>query len=113
MYRCEAARFSCGFFLFLFTGVCFALVVPGAAAPTGDLTEDGHRVDVIGGEWTSGYDGAGQREVPLPAVPDWNADIERAVGGLAWGDADGDGDLRGGPHSLDSLAAWLRWTPHA
>ncbi len=33
------------------------------------------------------------REVPLPAAPDWQADLERAVGGLAWGDADDDGDL--------------------
>ncbi|MCK4412516.1 MAG: VCBS repeat-containing protein [Candidatus Eisenbacteria sp.] len=32
-------------------------------------------------------------EVPLPATPDWQGTLERAVGGLAWGDADGDGDL--------------------
>ncbi|MBU1701253.1 MAG: VCBS repeat-containing protein [Candidatus Eisenbacteria bacterium] len=30
-------------------------------------------------------------EVPLPATPDWQADLERAVGGMAWIDANNDG----------------------
>jgi hypothetical protein len=36
---------------------------------------------------------SGAQGVPLPATPDWQGTMERAVGGLAWGDADGDGDL--------------------
>jgi hypothetical protein len=32
-------------------------------------------------------------EVPLPATPDWEGDLERAVGALAFGDVDNDGDL--------------------
>jgi hypothetical protein len=32
-------------------------------------------------------------DVPLPAGPDWQGDLERAVGGLAFGDVDGDEDL--------------------
>ncbi len=31
----------------------------------------------------------------------------------SWGATTGPEGDRGGPHSLDSLAAWLRWTPHA
>ena len=31
--------------------------------------------------------------VPLPLVPDWVGTRVRAAGGLAWGDADNDGDL--------------------
>ena len=35
----------------------------------------------------------GMPDVPLPAVPSWSGDLDRAVGALAFGDVDGDGDL--------------------
>jgi hypothetical protein len=35
----------------------------------------------------------GVPDVPLPDVPSWTGDLNRAVGALAFGDTDGDGDL--------------------
>jgi hypothetical protein len=35
----------------------------------------------------------GSSDVPLPAAPDWTSDLVRAIGGMAFGDFDGDEDL--------------------
>ncbi|MFB3910339.1 MAG: FG-GAP repeat domain-containing protein [Candidatus Eisenbacteria bacterium] len=61
---------------------------PATEAERGDLSiaPDGYVQDEPRESFTRG-------EVPLPLVPDWVGTRTRAVGGMAWGDADNDGDL--------------------
>jgi hypothetical protein len=54
-----------------------------------EVTDDGRQIPFVPDTGSGGL----RIGVPLPSTPDWQATLERAVGGLAWGDADGDGDL--------------------
>jgi hypothetical protein len=67
---------------------------PGGTPTCLEISPDGHSVT---GQPLH-RDGPGtllltNGDVPLPAVPDWQGDLERAVGALAFGDVDNDGDL--------------------
>lgn len=61
---------------------------PATEAERGDLSvsPDGWVQDEPRASFNRGF-------VPLPLVPDWVGSRVRATGGLAWGDADRDGDL--------------------
>ncbi len=74
--------------LFVVT-ICGAL--SASMAPALTLPDDGRAPDAALSSESAPP--LARDEVPLPATPDWNSTLERAVGGLAWGDADGDGDL--------------------
>jgi FG-GAP-like repeat len=69
-----------------------------SAAPRVDVSEDGNLVSrydsaVAEAEAAHGAVHRGGSTVPYGALPDWTGDLERAVGGLEFGDFDNDGDL--------------------
>lgn len=67
---------------------------PALAIPVTDVSDDGQQTSRY--ETTPGAPGAlllDWGSVPFPATPDWTGDLERAVGGLEFGDFDNDDDL--------------------
>lgn len=78
---------------FLFSLFSIALF---AQAPTiiRDISPDGKLVAEYPADQLTypGY-GVNRGDVPLPTQPDWQATLERQVGGLVWADFDLDGDL--------------------
>lgn len=76
--------------LALVAAVCGLVLVP-LAALAADVTDDGRALPPASGEPDRiVYAGGG---VPLPLAPTWQSTPDRAVGGLAFADVDGDGDL--------------------
>ncbi|MBZ0267424.1 FG-GAP-like repeat-containing protein, partial [bacterium] len=75
------------------------LASPAAfAGPRVDVSEDGSLVsrydaDMAEAEAARGALRRGGTAVPYGALPDWTGDLERAVGGLEFGDFDNDGDV--------------------
>ena len=76
--------------LVLIATLC-CLPLAGVPASAADVSDDGRVLPpASGGESRLIY---ATDNVALPLAPSWQGTLERAVGGLAFGDVDGDGDL--------------------
>lgn len=73
-------------------GASLLLVVSSSAAPVTSVSDDGQLTVTEDTDAPSRFL-FGSSTVPLPAMPDWESDSTRAIGGMRFADVDDDGDL--------------------
>ncbi len=79
--------------LFLFL-ICSLITFPQSDQYIIDISPDGKIVNKYKSEeLQQGKVILSTGEVPFGTTPDWTSTLERQIGGMAWGDYDGDGDL--------------------
>lgn len=76
--------------MFVFSSIAFAQV-----SSITDISPDGKTTSTYSANLKSsgGFVVKTSDDVPFATAPQWTAALERQVGGMAWGDYDGDGDL--------------------